>query len=172
MSFKIRKTAYRAWPVSVTLQEGDAAGNVTNVTQTFVAHFKPFSERDFAEALTDVETFHPAPAVVPPASEPVLSFELILVRNADLFGRFVTGWGSEVTDESGNPIPYSTEALSDLVTGPDGLAVSAGFAAAFNELRFGRAAEKNSLTLAAPGDGSNAVKVGPANTSVATSPTI
>lgn len=151
MTFKVRKTAYRAWPVTVLLQEGDAAGNVIEVAQRFVVHFRPFTEAEHQDIVDALEKAFPLPE-----GKERHGIDIALQRNAEYFFRLLAGWGAEVTDESGQPIPYSAEALADLVTGPDGLAVSAGLVRAVNELRFGVAPEKNSSPSVAPGDSSAA----------------
>lgn len=153
MAFKVRKTPYRAWPVTVRLLEGDAAGNVATLEQTFVAHFKPFSEAEYAEIVAAVEQLHPAAAREEKDGK-APNHAAALARNANFFGRVLVGWGSEVQDADGNPLPFSQGALADLVTGPDGLAISGALVQAIGELRYGVAPEKNLKPSPAPGESS------------------
>lgn len=164
MSFTLRQLKYRPWPVTVKLLEADAAGEVSAHEFTFVLHFKPFTEAEFKAALeaagdekplaSDAEPV-PVADSEKPAERPI---SLLLEKNSQLFARLVDGWG-KVLGEDGQPAPYSPEALHALVTGPDGLAVSAGIHRALNELRFGIAPAKNSPTSAAPGPNPAAVEV-------------
>lgn len=84
---------------------------------------------------------------------------LVLRRNAAIFSRVLTGWGAEVRDENGASIPYSAEALSALVTGPDGRAVSVGINEALGQIRFGVAPQKNDATSPVPGPAPGEVPV-------------
>ena len=45
--FVVRKINYRPWPVKVVFQEADAAGVIQSLEQTFIGHFRPFSEAEF-----------------------------------------------------------------------------------------------------------------------------
>lgn len=139
--FVVRKINYRPWPVKVVFQEADAAGVIQSLEQTFIGHFRPFSEAEF-EAVSAQVRGDDKPGDLPLAE--------LLRRNADLFGSLLSGW-SGVADVNGVPLPYSTEALRELVTGPDGLVVSAAINVALGEIRFGAAAAKNSTTSG--GDG-------------------
>lgn len=139
--FVVRKINYRPWPVKVVFQEADAAGVIQSLEQTFIGHFRPFSEAEF-EAVSAQVRGDDKPGDLPLAE--------LLRRNASLFGSLMSGW-SGVADASGVPLPYSTEALCELVTGPDGLAISAGINTALSEIRFGAAAAKNLPTSG--GDG-------------------
>ena len=166
MSFTIRKTKHRAWPVSIALLEADAAGNVQEHISTFVAHFRPFTEDEFETIRKGVVAAHP---VLDEQEKPVVETDervplpVTLRRNADLFAALMVGWGSEVTDEMRQPIPFSAAALAALVTGPDGLAVSVGINTALGQLRFGIAPAKNEPTSPAPGLTTGAVEVAPTN---------
>lgn len=145
MGFRVRKIAHRPWPVTVKTLEGDASGNVVEAAQTFVAHYRPFTEREFSALLAEAEKMYPTVGDAP------LTYETLLLRNAHLFGALVVGWGAEVVDEAGQPIPFSRDVLASMVTGPDGLALSAGIHASLYQLRHGIAPEKNSSASPAPG---------------------
>lgn len=146
---KVRKLDYRPWPVTVTLQECiEATGEVKEVSNTFIAHFKPFTEQDLKAAREEAVAAHPAPAGV---EEDQLPLALMLQRNATFFALLVRGWGKEVVDEAGQPIPYSAEMLASLVTGPDGIPISAGLNAAIFQIQYGLAPQKNSGTSPSPG---------------------
>lgn len=146
---KLRKLNYRPWPVGVTLQEClEATGEVVEVRQTFVAHFRPFTEDEFMLAREAALAAVPPPAGSEESSPPM---QVVLRRNTVFFGALLCGWGADVLDETGAPLPYSAEALTALVTGPDGIAVSAGVNQALLELRFGMAPQKNLRPSPAPG---------------------
>lgn len=181
MALKVRKSANRAWPVRVALQECDAAGVVNEVEQTFVAHFKPITEADRQALIDELDAAcgsrATAETVLAEVSAIVgdhdgaggdarevllrvaqamrkmgdLTTEESLERNARYFERLLVGWGDEVIGEDGQPIQFSAEALRALITGPDGNAVSRGLIDADNQLRYGIAPRKNASTSPAPG---------------------
>lgn len=146
MAFTIRRLPYRPWPVTVAQLVSDEAGEVQEVKQTFVAHFRPFTESEYEQLEKDGEAKFPAPADAAGAPLP-----LILQRNAKLFTALIVGWGKEVQDESGKPIPFSAKTLDAMVTGEDGLPISAALHLALQQLRYGVAPEKNLPISAAPG---------------------
>ena len=74
-----------------------------------------------------------------------------LRRNAAVLAEVVCGWGQEVVCEDGEPLPFSENALTALVTGVDGLAVSNAFSVAIFQMVSGVAPEKNSVSLPAHG---------------------
>lgn len=148
---KYRKAGYRAWPVTVTLHLCDeASGAVVEEKACFVAHFTHFSEAGYVAALERAKAAVPAPEGADGERLPIY---LALARNAHLFAALMCGWGGEVVDDDGNPLPYSAEALAALVTGADGLAVSAGISNAIAQIRFGQAPEKNLNPSPSPGQG-------------------
>jgi hypothetical protein len=151
MTFKIRKLDHRAWPVTVTFQECDAQGVVTEVEQTFVAHWKPVTEKERKAITAAVDSAHPLPE-----GDPRYDIDALLARNADYFARLVVGWGPEVLDETGAPKSFSATALTALITGTDGLAFSSALVRADNEIRYGLAPLKNSKPSPAPGETSGA----------------
>lgn len=141
MSISIRKLKHRPWPVTVRLNVCGDDGTVVEVEQTFIGHFNPFTEADLKAIFEDADKQFPLPADggIPPLDQ-------VLAKNAFVFRQLLCGW-SEVTDEeTGEPIPYTAEALDAWVQGGDGLAVSTGFNAALSEIRFGLAPAKNSNT--------------------------
>ena len=147
MAFTVRKITHRPWPVTITLMEADAAGVVHEVKNTFVGHFRPFTEEEFEAVMKESALIVPAPD----AQEERLPMPVVLKRNAFIFSRLLVGWGPEVRDEHGASVPYSAEALSALVTGPDGRAVSIALNTALTQIRHGVAPEKNVETSPAPG---------------------
>lgn len=190
MAFIVRKTKHRAWPVTVTLLVGDDAGQVQAVKNTFVAHFRPFSEAEFDALVTriaadDPPCLEPLPEVDEVLAPDLAPFEVafergelaltaedaderpllsvILRRNAELFGSLIVGWGAEVRDEQGVSIPFSRATLAEMVTGADGVAISAGINTALGELRFGVAPAKNAETSPAPGPMAGADEAAPTN---------
>lgn len=146
MAFTVRRTKHRAWPVSIKQPTCGDDGDVIETVVTFVAHFAAFTETDLEAAIADAEKRYPLPKKM---TSPPLS--LSLTRNAAVFRSLIVGWGAEVKDEAGASIPFSGDALADLVTGPDGLAVSTGINAALFQLRFGTAPAKNSPASPEPG---------------------
>lgn len=127
------------WPVDVRVP---AAGG-TFITRRFTALINVLSESEY-QRLLDV----PAPAsidvglsgvnvsVAATAPQPEKTEKEHLEDNAQLFPRFIAGWDG-VAQADGTPVPYSTQALADLVTGPYGKAVSAGLWRAVSEVRHG-----------------------------------
>lgn len=147
--FRYRKIEYRPWPVTVALLLcAETTGAVEEISKTFVAHFRPFTEAAYQSDLVAAREAVPIPAGM---LEEDLPLALGLQRNADLFARLICGWGEEVRDEAGEPVAFTPAALAELITGPDGMAVSAGINRAITELRLGIAPQKNSLTSPSPG---------------------
>lgn len=144
MSFRIRQVDYRPWPVTVTLLSSDEAGNVTEQKHTFVGHFGDFNEASYDALVREAETLHPK-------RDGQQDTVNTLKHNAHVFCGVLIGWGAEVTDDNDKPIPFTKERLTGLVTGKDGIAISNGINQAVNQLRFGIAPEKNSLTSPEPG---------------------
>lgn len=164
--FRYRKIDYRPWPVTVALLLcAEATGAVEEVAKTFVAHFRPFTEEGYQAAIEAAREAVPLPAGMLEADMPLA---LGLRRNADLFARLICGWGGEVRDEAGEAIAFSPAALAELVTGPDGMAVSAGINRALTELRLGIAPQKNSLTSPPPGPALDEVRAEAATSSPTT----
>lgn len=154
MAFKVRKLNHCPWPVTVKLLESDAKGCVVGVEQTFVAHWKTTSEAErkaIAEALDEAYPI--------PAGRTALDNATALQRNAAYFCKLIVGWGDEVKDEAGLSIPFSTDVLAAMITGPDGMAISLGLINADSQIRYGVAPEKNSKTSPAPGESSGAGEV-------------
>jgi hypothetical protein len=145
MPITIRKLKHRPWPVTVRTQECVESGQVTEVAQTFIAHWAPFTE-DLLQALfAEADETYP-----PPADGAMPELHVVLAKNALVFGRLICGW-EEVAEETGAPLEYAPALLEGWVRGPDGLAVSAGLNTALSEIRFGVATAKNSPTSLAPG---------------------
>lgn len=164
--FRYRKIDYRPWPVTVALLLcAEATGAVEEVSNTFVAHFLPFTEAEYQAAIEAARQAVPPPEGMQEADMPLA---LGLRRNADLFARLISGWGDEVQDEAGESVAFSPAALAELVTGPDGMAISAGINRALTELRLGIAPQKNSLTSLPPGPALDEVKVEAATSSTTT----
>lgn len=151
MAFTLRKLKHRPWPVAVKLLSSDDEGNVTEAGFEFVIHFKPFSEAEI-KALSErtLEADKKPPAEGAETANAERSIADLLERNVQFFAPLIDGW-SKVNSEDGAPLPYTDETLHAMVTGPDGMAISAGIHAALRELRFGVAPAKNSLPSVAPG---------------------
>lgn len=156
MSFTVRKIKHRPWPVTVKLLESNFAGEVVEREFDFVLHFNALSESEYKAIFDEL---NPSPENSPASAEPQPGVEApaidkslaaLLANNARVFARVICGW-SKVLDEHGEPLPYSNEALTAIVTGTDGLAISSGIHSALQQLRFGVAPAKNSPTSAAPG---------------------
>lgn len=153
---KYRKAGHRAWPVDVTLQQCDeATGEVTAVTIRFVVYFTLFSEDDYLAAVSAAEADLPQPDG---ETAEQLTWALALRRNAHVLCKLVCGWGPKVVGDDDRPLQFSQEALTGLITGADGRAMSAGFMAALLQLRHGVAPAKNSQTSPSPGQGSGEVE--------------
>jgi hypothetical protein len=186
MALRVRKDGVRKWPVTVKTKVGDDAGNVAEVEQTFVAHWKAITEAERRQILEELDlAFGSRPTadavladVVGIVGDPdgagrdprdVLvrvarvmrrmeeeSAEAVLERNAVYFGRLLAGWGDEVVGEDGQSIPFSADALHQLITGLDGNAISRALIEADNQIRYGMAPRKNASTSPAPGEASGA----------------
>lgn len=128
-------------------------GEVTELKQTFVAHFAVLSEEDI-QAVSD-SVFSPKKTTgddspPEPADKPLSE---VLKKNAEFFSRMLVGWGKEVVDEKEKPIPFSAGALTAMVTGADGVAFSAGINRAIFEFRHGLKPELAKNSPASPVDG-------------------
>ena len=153
--FKVRKLGYRPWPVTVTLMDCNESGEVTELKQTFVGHFAMLPEKEITAISDQVfgseektgDDSAPAPK---PLSE---TLSEMLEKNAKFFCKMLVGWGKEVVDENKTPIPFSAEALTTIVTGPDGIAFSAGINRAIFEFRHGIKPELEKNSPASPVDG-------------------
>lgn len=142
--FIVRKLKHRPWPVVVKLQSTNEHGEIVVTEHRFVAHFSAFTEAEYKAILDELTAADATPAQDLPIAD-------LLERNVALFSRLIVGWGNEVRDEAGQPLPYNIDQLRQLVTGPDGMAISAAINVALAEIRFGAASAKNSPTSAAPG---------------------
>jgi hypothetical protein len=176
MTYTVRQSNARKWPVHVKCLVGNDAGDVAEITRTFVAHFAPLSEKQYKAIHADADLRFPLgtpkKAIPTPvddvrtlgepfeacsadadghASDGRPDTDYLLARNAYIFGRVMIGWGPEVCDEDGQPIAFSVQALEEMVTGPDGLAVSAALNEALLQIRFGIAPQKNLSTSPASG---------------------
>lgn len=162
----MRKAKSRPWPVTVTLQVGDAEGNVVEVKQGFVLNFTPLSEKE-VQQIIDEETLRGKVVVkaleileevdaaaagqpLPPPAPSTSSVHEMLDLNSRIFTRLVDGW-SKVMDEDKKPIPYSSATLAAMITGLDGLAISTGINQARMQMLYGMAPAKNAATSPAPG---------------------
>ena len=161
MSITIRKLKHRPWPVTIKRQICDEDGTVSEVENTFVAHWKPFTEDDLQGIFDAAEQAVPAPKSPGSDQADVANLKLreVLARNALIFPQLIVGWGPEVLDEDGQPLTYSTEELAALITGPDGMAISAGLNTAMSEIRWGVAPAKNSSTSPTAGPAPSVVGV-------------
>lgn len=163
--FTVRKLKYRPWPITVALQMLGEDDEVVEHKHTFIGHFAPFSEEKFKAVWDEVSAAKKDAVanetgdvehVEEPKGAPAL--HEVLQRNAVVFSRILVGW-EKVRDEEGADIPFSHEALTAMVTGPDGLAISAGISNALHEIRFGKVGVKNSNTSAKPGPNAGAAEV-------------
>jgi hypothetical protein len=123
------------WPVDVRVP---AAGGEF-VTQRFTALIKVLSEAEYQTLLAVPEPAPAKPAPDAPAAPaaPEKTEKEHLEDNAQLFPSFIAGWGTDVQTPDGKPVPFSVQALKDVVTGPHGKAVSAGLWHAVYEVRHG-----------------------------------
>lgn len=146
---KFRKLDYRPWPVFVTFLVCDeATGAVAEAEQSFVAHFKPFTEDDLR---TLRSSFFGDEAEAENkrrlADMPIADYAVL---ESGFFAALVCDW-AQVTNEAGTPLPYSAETLRELCTGHDGATFRRGFNRAVSEIRFGVAPAKNVETSPSPG---------------------
>ncbi len=149
MKFIVQKTQKRPWPVTVLSQVCDAqTGNVVEQANKFIVYFGPFSVADVDKLRESANLLHPAPDGCAETETPLAT---ILARNAEILPQLIDGWGPEVTDESGVPMPYSPMLLAGMITGPDGLALSIGLWHAVQQKNLGIPPAKNVLTSPEPG---------------------
>lgn len=166
MAFVARKTAHRSWPVTFILKEYDAESKeVRDQSVTVIFLWKLFNERMFDQLMGDVNKRFPLPVQQPEGEaqkaqpkEPTIAEALD--RNAALFEQLIGGW-LDVIDDDGNALPFSAEELKALITGPDGLAITAGLSEALGQIRFGNAPRKNSEPSPAPGQEQGAREAAP-----------
>lgn len=145
----IKKTAFRRWPVTVTRPECDDAGNLTTVSYSFIVHWAPFTEAQLKTIFDQLDIDHPAPQ--PPkdaqgnvtGDAPPMDNAALLARAAALHRQLVVGWGPEVCNENGGPVPFTPGMLTEMITGDDGLFMAGAFNTALFELRHGVAPAKN-----------------------------
>jgi hypothetical protein len=158
---KYRKLDYRPWPVAVAFLDCDeATGTVTETEQTFIAHFKPFSEAGLLAARRSAFGDEADPTNKARLEEmPVARYAEL---EAEFFADLVIGW-AKIADESGRDVPYSAAALTALCVGEDGPAFRRGFNRAISQIRFGVAPAKNAETSPSPGPTPASVEVASAN---------
>lgn len=147
--FKVRKLAYRPWPVNVSLLDCDPeTARVTEQTHTFIAHWKPFSEIDLTKIRSRIYGDLDDDALRAAAGERTVLENARL--DVDFLAEFLAGWEG-VFDGDGAPIAFDRYALDALCLGDDGPAIRRALHASLNEIRFGVPAQKNSLTSPQPG---------------------
>lgn len=158
MAFKVRKIAFRRWPVAVTTHELDENDQPVEIVQHFIGHFLPFNEDDFLAARREVWGDVDDKAL----QEKINGSRLVDVARADAarFARLMCGW-DKVSDVDGNPIPYSEQVLIEMCTGPEGPAFRAGINLAILELRMGMGPAKNVETSPVPGPRTSAGEAAP-----------
>ena len=116
------------WPVIVKIPNGGTFDETR-----FTGIFKVLSEAEF-------EAWGATPDIpVEELSKRKLS--QVLADNAEKFAQVLIGWGPEVIDAAGEPVPFSAEVLKAQVRGRHGLALSAGINTALHQIRFGIDAE-------------------------------
>lgn len=144
-----RKLDYRPWPITVGFLVCDeTTGAVTEVEQSFIAHFKPFTEADLLEARRKL--FGDEVEAEDRQRIADMAVAAYAVLEAGFFAALMCGW-AQMTNEAGTPLPYSAEALTGLCCGPDGAAFRRGINRAVSEIRFGVAPAKNAETSPSPG---------------------
>lgn len=148
MAFKVRKLDYRPWPVTVTQRDCQSDGSVAESQVVFIGHFKYFTEDDVMAARAEVFGTGTEEELAAAAASRLLADEARL--QAKFHASLMCGW-AEITDEAGQPLPWSEDKLIELATGPDGMAIRAGLSQALLEIRFGIAPQKNGSTSPAPG---------------------
>ena len=148
MALRITKVPYRRWPVTVALRSCDDAGEVTESDHRFVAHFTAFDEAGIDKARREVFGDGDDAALRLEAEKRTSPEQAAL--EAKYFCRLVCGWEA-VTDDDGQPVTFSTEMLTALLTGEDGPAFRRAFNVAIVQLRMGVAPAKNVVTSPAPG---------------------
>lgn len=107
------------WPVTVKLPTDGGE----YVEWSFTASFKRLAEDDYLALLerhkADDDTFAAQQRA-----------------NAGIFGELLTGWADVVAPDQ-TPITFSEGLLRTMLTGADGMHISAGLYQAYNEIRLG-----------------------------------
>lgn len=149
MALRVRKLSYRPWPVTVLFQECDeATGQVTEIPQTFIGHFKPFTESELLAHRLEIFGDETKQEVKDKMANTTL--DQSAKQEAEFFARLMCGW-SKVSAEDDADLAFSPARLRDLCTGDDGAAFRRGINSAIGEIRFGIGPLKNSVTSPAPG---------------------
>jgi hypothetical protein len=153
MKLKYRKLPYRPWPVTVKLQECDEdTGEVVDVPQTFIGHFRPFTEEDVLAKRLEIFGDETEPETTKRLGNmPVAEYAKLEAR---FFQWLMCGW-SKMTDDADTEIPYTDAALFAFTTGEDGSLVRRALNTAANEIRYGWAPAKNSKPSPVPGPDSS-----------------
>lgn len=148
MTYTVRKLDYRPWPVSVGILVCDDNGETTEVRQTFIAHFKPFTEEQVKAIREEIFGVGTDEELAARAEARCVADQGAL--EAQFLTRLVCGW-SKLIDENDTPLTFSEAALIALATGMDGVPFRRGFNDAIVQIRFGIAPAKNVVTSPAPG---------------------
>ncbi|WP_153117368.1 hypothetical protein [Rhodocyclus tenuis] len=148
MAFKIRQSTTRRWPVNVILRDCNAEGVVVEETHTFIGLWRSFGESDVVAARKAVFGEGTDEVLSESAKRRTVSEQAQL--DADFISALLVGWEG-VSDEDGNPVPYTPGALAELVVGPNGPELRRALNVAVLEIRFGMASAKNVSTSPIPG---------------------
>ena len=105
------------WPVKVQLPSADKPGEFE--THTFIGHFRLLSKERNAALVADMAV------AVPLGEAAIADQQMVQIREVLL------GWGDDVVDVDGEPVPFSAEAL-DAICGLDQvrLAIAVAYAEA------------------------------------------
>ncbi|HJW23758.1 MAG TPA: hypothetical protein VJ576_02580 [Rhodocyclaceae bacterium] len=125
------------WPVTVRMP---ATGGGF-VDRRFTARFRVLSEEGHKALFSspDAAKAGGQEGAEKAEAEKELVLSEVLQDNAERLPKIVVGWGEDVTDPQGRPVPFSVSTLQALITGPHGAAISKGFWQAVNEIRYGLA---------------------------------
>ncbi len=156
MSFKVRKTQHRPWPITLVGQECQADGSVLEVTSRFIAWFKPFTEAEILDIRNEIFGAGSDEELKAARENRTLAKQAEL--DGEFFSRLLCGW-EHVTDEDDQPLEFSPARAWALCAGPDGAIVRAALSDAVLQIRFGIAPAKNVATSPAPGPTPGAVEV-------------
>lgn len=154
MQFIVPEISNRPWPVTVEMQQCNAeTGEVSEVQQKFVAFFGDWDTKRLDELRAEGREKFPLPEG---ANEDNPPLSVLLARNAWLLPQLIDGWGPEVKNTQGSPVPYDKALLATMLRSRDGLPLSIGLWAAVQQINVGLPAIKNAVTSPAPGPDTSA----------------
>lgn len=114
--FSIKSLDIYEWPVDVQIPVRDTkTGDGSFETHRFTGMFKHLSKTELENIVNQVDMSDQSDDLEDKGFgrvDPAFSIKLaqrIASKQVQLFSHLWVGWGSDLTDENGNPLPYSDE---------------------------------------------------------------